>query len=158
MPAVSFLTATAHAQPTGVTLGPDGAIWFTEPGINSIGRLPISGYPLSEFPVPTKNSDPIGIATGTDNAVWFTEQRARNIGRISVTGVVTAEYPLTNSVTPNALIQGVDGNFYFTDTAKNKIAQFLFRSHRCDDVVCIPSDVSDNRANPANGGSVALIS
>jgi virginiamycin B lyase len=121
---------TSHAQPTGITLGPDGAIWFTEPGINSIGRLPISGYPLSEFPVPTKNSGPIGIATGTDNAVWFTEQRARNIGRISVTGVVTAEYPLTNSITPNALIQGVDGNFYFTDTAKNKIAQFLFRSHR----------------------------
>jgi virginiamycin B lyase len=120
---------SAHARPTGITTGPDGAIWFTEPGINSVGRLPISGYPLREYPVPTKNSDPVGIASGTDNALWFTEQKGLNIGRMSLTGVVTATYPLTNSMTPDALIQGIDGNFYFTDTVKNKIGQFLFRSH-----------------------------
>jgi virginiamycin B lyase len=121
---------SANAQPAGITNGPDGALWFTEPGIDKIGRLPISGSPLREYKVTTKNADPIGIAAGTDNALWFTEQKAHNIGRISVTGVVTAEYPLTNSLTPDALIQGIDGNFYFTDTLKNKIGQFLFRSHR----------------------------
>jgi virginiamycin B lyase len=121
---------TGNAQPTGITNGPDGALWFTEPGTNSIGRLPISGSPLTEYAVPTHNAGPIGIAAGTDNALWFTEQQSQKIGRISVTGVVTAEYPLTGAMTPDALVQGIDGNFYFTDTAKNKIGQFFFKSHR----------------------------
>ena len=51
------------------------------------------------------------------------------IGRMSTTGVVTAEYPLAGAMTPDAIVQGVDGNFYFTDTAANKIGQFFFRGH-----------------------------
>jgi virginiamycin B lyase len=52
------------------------------------------------------------------------------IGRMSTGGTLLAEYPLTGAMTPDMLIQGIDGNFYFTDTAKNKIGQFFFRSHR----------------------------
>jgi virginiamycin B lyase len=121
---------TGNAQPAAITNGPDGALWFTEPGTNKIGRLPVTGYPLREYPIPTKDAGPSGIAAATDNGVWFLEQKAHKIGRISQTGVVTAEYPLTNAMTPFALIQGIDGNFYFTDTVKNNIGQFLFRSHR----------------------------
>ncbi len=121
---------TGNAQPLGITNGPDGALWFTEPGTNHIGRLPISGHPLTEYAVPTARSAPTGIAPGSDNALWFTEQRVKKIGRIAVTGAVTAEYPLAGAMTPDALVQGIDGNFYFTDTAANKIGQFFFRSHR----------------------------
>jgi len=121
---------TGNAQPFGITNGPDGALWFTEPGTNSIGRLPISGTPLTEYAVTTKNSLPIGIAAGLDNALWFTEQKAKQIGRIAVTGYVIAEYPLTGAMTPDSIVEGIDGNFYFTDTAKNKIGQFYPKSHR----------------------------
>jgi len=117
------------AQPLNITNGPDGALWFTEPGTNSIGRLPVTGGPPFEYAVPTANSDPVGIATGTDNALWFTEQKARQIGRMSTTGTVTAEYLIKNAMTPDAILQGVDGDFYFTDTALNKVGQFLFRTH-----------------------------
>jgi virginiamycin B lyase len=121
---------TGNAQPLGITNGPDGALWFTEPGTNSIGRLPISGSPLTEYKIPTPDSMPVGIAAGTDNALWFTEQKGRRIGRLAITGKVIAEYDLTGSMTPDALVQGIDGNFYFTDTAKNKIGQFFQRSHK----------------------------
>jgi virginiamycin B lyase len=121
---------TGNAQPTGITNGPDGALWFTEPGTNSIGRLPISGSGLTEYKLKTANSDPIGITAASDNALWFVEQKTQQIGRIATTGSITAEYPLTGALTPDGLVQGVDGNFYFTDTNKNKIGQFLFRSHR----------------------------
>ncbi len=117
---------TGNAQPEQITNGPDGALWFTEPGINSIGRLPIRGRPLNEYKIPTANSDPIGIAPGTDNALWFTEQKAKQIGRISPSGNITAEYPLTGATTPDYVLQGIDGNFYFTDTLGNKMGQFLF--------------------------------
>jgi virginiamycin B lyase len=121
---------TGNAQPMTITNGPDGALWFTEPGTNRIGRLPISGSPLSEYKIPTANSGPAGIAPGNDNGLWFLEQNAKKIGRMSITGQVTAEYPLNGAMTPNQLVQGIDGNFYFTDTAPNKIGQFFFRGHR----------------------------
>jgi virginiamycin B lyase len=136
-----------NAQPLNITNGPDGALWFTEPGINSIGRLPISGRPLREYTVPTGNSQPTGIAAGTDNALWFTEQKGLQIGRITVTGVVTNEFPLPGAMTPDAIIQGIDGNFYFTDTAKNKIGQFFYRGHR---VVYYPVPT-------ANSGPTAMV-
>ncbi|HZV77872.1 MAG TPA: hypothetical protein VFF63_08960 [Candidatus Babeliales bacterium] len=120
---------TGNAKPLAITNGPDGALWFTEPGTNSIGRLPITGTPLSEYPITTANSDPVGITPGTDNALWFTEQRAKQIGRISLTGTITAQYPLPGAVTPDVLVQGIDGNFYFTDTLGNKMGQFFFTAH-----------------------------
>jgi virginiamycin B lyase len=119
----------ANAQPLTITNGPDGALWFTEPGINRIGRLPVSGYPLREYKIPTANSGPAGIAPANDNALWFLEMKAKKIGRMSVTGEVTAEYPLNGAMTPNQLVQGIDGNFYFTDTDLNKIGQFITRGH-----------------------------
>lgn len=121
---------TGNAQPLTITNGPDDALWFTEPGTNRIGRLPISGSPLSEYSIPTANSDPVGIAPATDKALWFTEQKSKKIGRITTAGVISAEYPLNNAMTPDQLVQGVDGNFYFTDTAANKMGQFFIRSHR----------------------------
>ncbi|MBV9720038.1 MAG: hypothetical protein JOZ77_12015 [Candidatus Eremiobacteraeota bacterium] len=120
---------TGNAQPFIITNGPDGALWFTEPGTNRVGRLPISGSPLREYKIPTGNAGLAGIAAGTDNALWFTESKADQIGRISTTGKVTAEYPIAGAMTPDWIIQGVDGNFYFTDTALNKIGQFFFKSH-----------------------------
>lgn len=121
---------TANAQPLSITNGPDGALWFTEPGINRIGRLPISGSPLTEYRIKTPKSHPTAIVPGTDNALWFIEQKAKKLGRMLVTGTLAAEYPLTGAMQPDALVQGIDGNFYFTDTTANKIGQFFFKSHR----------------------------
>ncbi len=120
---------TGNAQPMMITNGPDGALWFTEPGTDSIGRLTVSGHSLTEYQLKRKNAYPMGITSGTDNALWFVEQKGLQIGRMAITGTVTAEYPLNNAMTPDSIVQGVDGNFYFTDTAKNKIGQFFFRSH-----------------------------
>lgn len=119
-----------NAQPMMIATGSDGALWFTEPGINKIGRLPISGYPLREYKIPTTNAGPSGIAPGNDNALWFLEQKAEKIARMSITGQVTAEYPLNGAMTPYNLVQGIDGNFYFTDSTLDKIGQFFFRGHR----------------------------
>jgi virginiamycin B lyase len=118
---------TGNAQPLAITNGPDGALWFTEPGTNSIGRLPVSGSPLREYKLKTKNAGPAGIAPGLDNTLWFIEQKAKTIGNITTTGVVLATYPLNGSMAPYDLIQGVDGNFYFTDTLLDKIGQFFPR-------------------------------
>ena len=121
---------TGNAQPGTIANGPDGALWFTETGTNSIGRLPVSGSPLTEYRVPTAGSQPAGIVAANDGNLWFIEQHAKKLGRMAINGNVIAEYPLNNTQNPDQLVQGVDGNFYFTDPIGNKIGQFFFHTHQ----------------------------
>jgi virginiamycin B lyase len=67
----------------GITVGPDGALWFTETIANKIGRITTSGE-LSEFLLPVPNSLPSGITAGPDGALWFTgsDNNTGMIGRI----------------------------------------------------------------------------
>lgn len=131
-PFVRFTQFRLHgnAKPLTITNGPDDALWFTEPGTNSIGRIPVSGSPLSEYALPIAHCEPAGITSATDNSLWFTEEKAKQIGRMSTTGTIIAQYPIPKSSTPNQIIQGVDGNFYFTDTAANRMGQFFIGTHR----------------------------
>jgi streptogramin lyase len=117
---------TGNAQPGAIIVGPDSALWFTEPGTNSIGRVPVSGAPVTEYSLGPGRSMPAGIASSNDG-IWIVETKARQLVRMSITGVITATYPLTNSMTPDALVQGIDGNFYFSDPKANRIGQFIVR-------------------------------
>ncbi len=67
-----FTVPTAKSRPSGITAGPDGNLWFTELGANSIGRVSLSGV-VTEYPVPTADSEPRESATGPDGNLWFTE-------------------------------------------------------------------------------------
>jgi streptogramin lyase len=52
-----FPIPTANSEPIGIAPGPDGALWFTEPLVNKIGRITTAGA-ITEFPLPTANSTP----------------------------------------------------------------------------------------------------
>src|SRR5262245_56744452 len=73
VPAVvsEFPLGTAPPAPQGITAGPDGALWYTDPGSNKIGRISIAGA-VTEYTLPAAGSDPRGIAAGPDGALWFT--------------------------------------------------------------------------------------
>jgi streptogramin lyase len=87
----------------GITAGPDGNIWFTEYGNNTLGRITPTGV-LTEFPIPKAGSYPTDITSGPDGNLWFTEDY--NIGRITPTGTVTA-FPIpTVYVDPRAIVAG----------------------------------------------------
>jgi virginiamycin B lyase len=77
-----FPLPTSNSGPTGITLGPDRALWFTELNANKIGRITRGGS-FREFPIPTSASAPAGITSGPDGALWFTEFDGNKIGRIS---------------------------------------------------------------------------
>ena len=88
-----FSIPTPSARAGGITLGPDGALWFTEGGTaNKIGRITTDGS-FFEYPIPASNSGAIGITAGPDGALWFTEGNANKIGRKFPTGNVIAVSP-----------------------------------------------------------------
>jgi virginiamycin B lyase len=65
----------------GITAGPDGAVWFTEPQSGHLGRINTASGSVAEYAVPTINSAPNDLALGNDGALWFTEQLGDQVGR-----------------------------------------------------------------------------
>ena len=95
-----FPVPTASSYPRGIVTGPDGALWFTEPGANKIGRITTTGV-ITEFLVGGIGTFYGWITVGPDGALWFTELAANKIGRITTLGVVS-EFPVptANSAPP----------------------------------------------------------
>ena len=71
-----------HSAPSRITAGPDGALWFTSNGNNSIGRITTAGQ-VTIYALPGNQDFPVGIAAGPDKAMWFTDNGNNSIGRIT---------------------------------------------------------------------------
>jgi virginiamycin B lyase len=112
--------ASGFLTPNFITLGPDGALWFTDSQENLVARITTAGA-ISSFMVPTKNSDPTSITAGPDNALWFVETAKGKIGRIS-TGGVFSEFPTLASPTLlNSITLGSDNALWFSDNQQDHI-------------------------------------
>jgi len=85
--ATTFVAPTAGGRTTGITAGPDGAMWFAYYGAKKIGRIDMSGS-FTEFNF-TSGVGAYDIATGPDGNLWFTEIGSTKIGRMSTAGSVT---------------------------------------------------------------------
>ena len=118
-----FPVPTLFSQPTSITKGPDGNLWFTEFFANKIGRIKPSGL-VTEYLIPTANSQPFDIVVGPDGNLWFTESGSSKIGCIKTNGVILHEYhvPTTNS-TPGGITVGPDNNLWFTEFNSGKIGR-----------------------------------
>src|SRR3989442_14538742 len=75
----------AGSAPLGITAGPDGNLWFTEPAANKIGRITPAGAG-TQFPIPTDSSGPGAITAGPDGKLWVTDVTTNQIGRITAPG------------------------------------------------------------------------
>ncbi len=98
--------------PLEITAGPDGAVWFTNPGNNSIGRITTSGA-ISLYRLPD-NTQADGITVGPDGALWFSAGSVTggaSIVRMTTSGAVTIFPVASGSAGP--LTFGSDGNVWF---------------------------------------------
>ena len=77
-----FPTLTANGGPTGIAVGQDNALWFTESGLDKIGRITTGGT-VSEYASPVTGLGLKGIAVAPDGSLWFCEPgTGLNPGRI----------------------------------------------------------------------------
>jgi streptogramin lyase len=75
-------------MPTAIAVGFDNALWFTEDGVDRIGRISTDGT-ITEYQTPSADSNPDGIALGADKSMWFIETGTDMIGRITPAGRIT---------------------------------------------------------------------
>jgi virginiamycin B lyase len=66
----------------GITVGPDGALWFAQAVGNNIGRMTLDGN-FTTVEGLTAAARPEYIAPGPNNTLWFTEKDGNRIGRIT---------------------------------------------------------------------------
>jgi len=130
----SISRSRANAVPYAVAAGPDGAIWFTEPGANAIGRIAPDGA-IRTFALAARNAQPQGIALGSDGALYFAENEGpspygSHLARITTAGTVTQWND--NNYMPQGVAAGPDGSIWFTQgcagvariSRSGRVAQF----------------------------------
>ncbi len=104
-------TPSYESQPFGITLGPDGNLWFAD--LLHVGKITRAGA-VTEYVLPTEGGWAESITPGPDGNLWFSTT-SKKIGKITTSGTIT-EYSLpaeTNAV--GGLVAGPDGNMWFTD-------------------------------------------
>jgi virginiamycin B lyase len=107
-------------SPRGITAGPDGALWFTNYGNNSIGRVTTTGK--VHLYTGAAIDEPYEITAGPDGALWFTNHGNNSIGRITTSGKVT-HYSGTGIKGPVGITAGPDGALWFTNYGNNSIGR-----------------------------------
>ena len=114
---------TTGSQAFGITLGPDGALWYSE-GAGRIGRFQPGGATPQEFTAPTAGAL-AGITLGPDGNLWFVENAANQIGRFTPGGTGTfAEFPIpTGGSNSIGIAAGPDGALWFAENHTNKIGR-----------------------------------
>ncbi|HEY1429695.1 MAG TPA: hypothetical protein VGF18_08980 [Candidatus Tumulicola sp.] len=100
--------------PTGITTGPDGALWFTDPGNDFVGRITTQGqYTLQQMSGTELGP---GIASGSDGNLWFTVAVSEGgIGSITTGGQVTLYDDSGGSYT-QYITSASDGTLWFTES------------------------------------------
>jgi virginiamycin B lyase len=104
-------------DPSRITSGPDGNVWFTEFGPADVARILVSSpHTITEFPVSTADIRLDGIAPGPDGNLWFVEILGNKVGRIEPLSPNTiTEFPIpTANRKPQDIVAGPDGNLWFT--------------------------------------------
>jgi streptogramin lyase len=124
-PTIFNMAPAMHAR--GVTIGPDGNLWFAgtsssssrDPG--AVGRVDPDGK-VVEFGL-QENSGAAAIVSGPDGNLWFTEPDAGRIGRVTSSGVITTFALPDKASRPIEIAAGADGNLWFTEFAAGRIGR-----------------------------------
>lgn len=107
---------TLDARPSWIVLGPDQALWFSEPTWRNIGRVTAGGQ-MSSYKYPREWGEPRRIVAGRD-VLWFALTRLPALGRITTEGEVsTVELPYG----VGALASDSQGRVWFSDAPGAKL-------------------------------------
>ena len=119
-------TASTYPDVTegGITMGPDGNIWFTErvsgEAEGKVAKMTTSGG-LTEYAIP--DASPGDITAGPDGNLWLIDGAANVVVKVTTSGRFT-EYPIpTRNGTPRSITAGPDGNLWFVETTAGKVAK-----------------------------------
>jgi virginiamycin B lyase len=124
------LSYTGSVDVGGIAVGPDGALWITEPEQPAFARVDITDGTIEEFEPENVDwpQEPQSIVAGSDGGLWFTEPSEDAIGRLDpVTREVelfdSANTDLSDGSSPLEIVSGPDENLWFTELNNHAIGK-----------------------------------
>ena len=120
-PAVMLFTEGLKpaSELSGIAVGSDGRVWFTDRGTSAIGRIDPATNKIEEFSAGLNaGSLPSKIAAGREGDMWFTDDgTTKAIGRIDPKTHRIEEFGagLKPGALPGGITAGPEGNMWFTD-------------------------------------------
>ncbi|HEY6326687.1 MAG TPA: hypothetical protein VIW73_09290 [Candidatus Cybelea sp.] len=99
-----------------LTSGADGNEWFADNGMDSIGKITLTGT-VTDYQLPDAHTHlPVAIAPGADGNLWFAATdfygHSPEVGKVTPAGAIT-EYSLSScSGDSDSLALGPDGNVW----------------------------------------------
>src|SRR5439155_22711834 len=109
-----FAGPVADRGQGGITVGRDGALWFTQYTGDLRGRIDDAGA-IEEFGIPDGFALASGIAAAAGGTIWFTESSENGqLGILFPPLGYTEEIPLPQNSAPMFIAAGPDGAMWFT--------------------------------------------
>jgi streptogramin lyase len=146
--AITQVSLPANSAPSHIAAGPDGMIWVTEPGTNHVAIIDPSN--IGNTPVQVSvPGHPTGISPGADGlTMWVTEQTGAAVARITIAGNVVKSFATpTKASAPGGIVDGADGNVWFSENASDKIGRVTTVAGHSSYVM-----VQDGRFTPSSQG------
>lgn len=127
-------TKTAGASPTGIIVGADSNIWFTEPAIHNVATITSFGSTMTEYTAPWAGAAPQFMANGpAQNTMYFTDPGANAIGEITTSGVFSGPFAIpTAGANPQGIVEGPDLNIWFCESGAAKIGHLNTSTNTID--------------------------
>lgn len=113
----------AGSRPHGVILGPDGAPWITDSGLNAIVRVDPRTSEVKRFALPGPNVNLNTAAFDKDGVLWFTGQSGY-FGRVDPDGKVQV-FDAPRGRGPYGITATSDGDVYYASLAGDHIARVV---------------------------------
>ncbi|MFM9125155.1 MAG: hypothetical protein ACKOSO_08435, partial [Actinomycetota bacterium] len=108
-----------RASIADIAQGPNGNLWFTEGGVDRIGRIDPRSGEIREFDAGC--SLPLAIVLGADSNLWYTCAGDGKVGRMTPAGVASA-FPIGGGSTGlGELVSGPDGDLWVVDRSASRI-------------------------------------
>ncbi len=123
----STVSASPGSGPQGVAADGNGDIWFTEWTTGRIAHFPATqngGVAIELAPSGGVLTNPFGIVAGADGRIYVAGKSSANIARVSADGSAFTFYSAPGAE-PFSIINGPDGDLWFTDQAMTRILRLL---------------------------------
>jgi virginiamycin B lyase len=112
------------SAPHGVIVGPDGAPWITDGGLNAIVRVDPATSAVEVFPLPSSapNANLNTAAFEGDGVLWFTGQ-AGWYGRLDPASGMVDVFPAPRGIGPYGITATPDGEIYYSSLAGSYLGE-----------------------------------
>lgn len=126
---VEEVTLGAGSAPHGVVIGPDGAAWITDSGLNAIVRFDPKSRAVKSWPLPQEaaNANLNTLTFDRRGRVWFTGQRGF-YGRLDPATGAMKVWKAPRGIGPYGIATTPAGEVYYASLAGNHIAHIDLES------------------------------